>query len=97
MIVVHHRSHDAVAARRRGMYVYGGRPGRWGNPFVLVLEEDRTTVIRRFRRWFYAPEQAALRAAARLELQGNIMVGCFCKPRACHLDVIAAYVNRSRA
>ncbi|NIQ00983.1 MAG: DUF4326 domain-containing protein [Nitrospinaceae bacterium] len=43
--------------------------GKWGNPFMIKKGVmDRDEVIRRYRAYILAPEQAALREQARKEL-----------------------------
>lgn len=76
------------------MYVYCGRPSKWGNPFVIGAHGPRDAVIRLFHNWWYAPQRAQLRADAVRELAGKTL-GCFCAPKPCHCDVIAEFVNRS--
>jgi len=72
-----------------------GRPSKWGNPFSHLPKSaakfrcaGREEAMQRYREWVYAPEQAGLRAAARRELRGKVL-GCYCKPLACHGDVLA--------
>lgn len=62
------------------------------NPFYLGRDGDREEVLLKFAEYWYAPEQVDLRAQARKELPYRIL-GCWCKPKACHGDVIAGYVN----
>lgn len=69
-----------------------GRPGPWGNPFRIGRDGDRDAVILKFFEYWYAPEQAALRARARRELTGTVL-GCWCPPLRCHGHVIAAYCD----
>jgi hypothetical protein len=68
--------------------VYIGRGSKWGNPFRIGLDGDRTDVIKLYRAWLYDDRQAALLAAIKPELKGKVL-GCFCKPAACHGDVLA--------
>lgn len=81
-------------------YVYCGRRNNrkrlpqspYANPFRMGSEKERGFVIEQFRAYWYAPEQAELRAQARRELPGKVLV-CWCYMKACHCDVIAEYVN----
>ena len=91
--VIHCRFAAGVPA---GQYVYCGRPSKWGNPYAIGPHGKRAQVIRLFRLWWYAPEQAELRLEAVRELAGKIL-GCWCKPKDCHVDVIAEFVNRATA
>ena len=81
-----------VNKRHGGQGTYIGRPGKYGNPFILGRDGDRSKVIALYREWFYAPEQAALREDALVELAGKTLV-CWCKPQACHGDVLVEFLN----
>lgn len=67
--------------------VYIGRPGKWGNPYKIGVDGSRAQVIEKYRA--YLRTHPELVAAARAELVGKIL-GCYCKPQACHGDVLAA-------
>lgn len=75
--------------------VYIGRPGKgltgfFGNPY---FEGTRERNIERFKERFYTRINTEPVFKKRvLELKGK-RLGCFCKPRACHGDVIAEYLN----
>lgn len=67
-----------------------GQSGHFGNPFN---EYDRETNIRMFKTYFYKrieKDEEFLRRV--LELKGKIL-GCFCKPKDCHCDIIAEFLN----
>lgn len=87
-----------VYNRRRGWAqppadaVYVGRPSKWGNPFPLVREEDRASVLEEYRGWIHDVDNESLRQAARDELRGRDLV-CWCAPRACHADVLLEIAN----
>lgn len=79
--------------------VYGGRAGNgygggyFGNPFKLQRESDREKILALYRRFFAERIKRDPEFKRRcLALYGK-SVGCFCKPKACHLDVIAEWVN----
>lgn len=70
--------------------------GYFGNPFVLKNPNDaqeRVQVLQQYREWFLARIQRdpVFRQAV-LGLKGK-RLGCFCKPRECHGDVIAAWLE----
>lgn len=76
--------------------VYIGRPGKgqdgyFGNPFK---GSNRDQVIAQYKEYFYdrLKKDPEFRHNIRA-LKGKIL-GCFCKPKACHGDVIAEYLNR---
>jgi hypothetical protein len=76
-----------VHCRRAPFDVYIGRPGPWGNPFILGRDGDRQQVIEKYRAWLLA--QPELVARAQRELVGKVL-GCWCAPLTCHGDVLAA-------
>lgn len=66
--------------------VYVGRPSQWGNPFMIGRDGTREEVIEKFRGYLKAnPGWVNM---IRKELRGK-RLGCFCKPLACHGDVLA--------
>lgn len=65
--------------------VYIGRPSKWGNPFKITKNESRESVLARYRAWLLT--QSHLLGQLR-ELRGKTL-GCWCKPDACHGDVLA--------
>ena len=69
--------------------VYIGRGSKWGNPFRIGPDGDRDVVIAKFERWARAN---GLDKEARAELRGK-RLGCYCKPSACHGDVLAKWAN----
>ena len=78
--------------------VYIGRPGPWGNPYVIGRDGDRAEVIRKFRKDFnlailFPEGQWGFKSVERL--RGKILI-CFCFPQECHGDVIADYLNTGK-
>lgn len=74
--------------------IYIGRGSIWGNPYQIGIEGDRNEVIRKFK---YDFDKGFLKASESFDhnisiVKGKIM-GCHCKPAACHGDIIAAYIN----
>ena len=74
-------------------YIYIGRPSKWGNPFEIGKHGDREAVIRQYRQWITAGEGKHLLADLH-ELKGK-QLGCWCKPLACHGDVLAELTDAS--
>jgi hypothetical protein len=72
--------------------VYIGRGSKWGNPFRIGPDGDRTAVIETHERWL-ADRYHLLRALD--DLRGRDLV-CFCAPRACHGDLLRRLANASR-
>ena len=74
-----------VHCQREPYDVYIGRPSKWGNPFMIGVDGTRDEVIGLYRAWII--RQHNLLASLR-ELKGKVL-GCWCKPLACHGDVLA--------
>jgi hypothetical protein len=92
-------SKTTVANLRREPYdVYIGRAGHgqdgyFGNPIRLGRKNTREDVLHQYAKWF--AERVRTDADFRrrvLALRGK-RLGCFCKPLACHGDVIAVWVD----
>lgn len=82
--------HPLVTVRWKPHDVYIGRPGPWGNPFVLKHETERERVVAKYEAWLRT--QPELITRAKRELKGKTL-GCFCAPKACHGDVLARIAN----
>lgn len=78
-----------VHCKRESYDVYIGRPGKWGNPFVIGKHGNREQVIALYEAWLV--QQADL-VASLPELRGK-KLGCWCAPLACHGDVLARLAN----
>lgn len=70
--------------------VYIGRGSKWGNPFVIGRDGDRAEVIRLYRE--YLLSRPDLLAEVR-SLKGKTL-GCYCKPQACHGDLLALLADK---
>jgi hypothetical protein len=72
--------------------IYIGRGSPWGNPFVMKDKSDaeRDRVCDLYYDYFHGNKE--LKRRAREELRGKVL-GCYCKPKRCHGDIIADYVN----
>lgn len=79
-----------VHCRRSEYDIYIGRPGKWGNPFRIGPDGDRNEVIRKYREWIMGQPELL---ASLHELKGK-RLGCWCKPAACHGDVLVELVEK---
>lgn len=79
----HHRNAPSDA-------VYIGRGSEWGNPFIIGQDGTRDDVIALYQEMVEGSPD--LRARIKRELRGKDLV-CFCKPAACHGDIILAVAN----
>jgi hypothetical protein len=70
-----------------------GKDGYFGNPFRLKANEQRGATIERYKDYVDNRMKTDAEFARRVhELKGRTL-GCFCKPEACHGEIIAAYLN----
>jgi len=89
-------------------YLYLGHLSYWGNGYLLHgrsdrLEERRTEMVQKHRPDFSGRLSMPSDGDRVLnEMPSRMMKewmgkrqGCFCKPRACHGDVLVDYLNRS--
>ncbi|QYZ66999.1 MAG: hypothetical protein OI74_02920 [Gammaproteobacteria bacterium (ex Lamellibrachia satsuma)] len=74
-------------------FEYIGRGSYWGNPYSMYEEgDDRDEVIRKYRYDFEFDKFINIEKSKVYDLAGK-RLGCFCKPAACHGDVLAEYLN----
>lgn len=78
---------------------YIGRPGKWGNPFIinewngkLGRHMTRDDVITEHRYWLLNTEEGKRLLAQIHELRGCDLK-CFCVPEACHGDTLIELAN----
>ena len=91
-----------VNIRKENYDVYIGRAtgerGKWGNPFTHIKDKQtkaefvvdtREQAIEKYREWIM--QQPTLLACLP-ELKGQ-RLGCFCKPKSCHGDILVELVT----
>ena len=69
---------------------YIGRGTKFGNDYSIGPDGTREDVIAKHKKDFYADPE--LEEAVWVELRGEIL-GCFCKPLACHGDTYVEYIE----
>jgi len=65
--------------------VYCGRPGPFGNPFVIGRDGTRVEVLEKYAKWL--KKNKRLIEQARQELIGKTC-GCYCVPEPCHVEIL---------
>ena len=68
------------------------RPNKYGNPYAIGVDGTREEVIQLYESWVqetYAIEEIVE------ELEGKTL-GCWCKPKPCHVDVLVKLINGYR-
>ncbi len=74
-----------VVNRRKEQFThYIGRPSVFGNPYTLALF-SREEAIQKYEAYVRA-DQALMKEIE--ALPADAILGCWCKPQACHGDVI---------
>ena len=89
MVVLNRRGRPNNELREGEVYI--GRGTKWGNPYVIGADGDRTTVIKKYKRWLFM-EATWLVFEARAELRNRSLV-CWCAPEPCHGDVLNHIAN----
>ena len=89
-----------VNIRRNEYDMYIGRAGHghdgiFGNPFSATKDGGRERAIALYREYFLKRLRTDQEFATRIEGLRGKRLGCFCKPKACHGDVIAEYLENT--
>lgn len=106
--VVNVRSPEWAAALAAGTAVYIGRPCRgfgaspFGNPWKVGHKTGlkRGEAVQRYREWAYGNREHPTGLAFPHELLETLrgkVLGCWCKPDACHGDVLVRLLDEVRA
>lgn len=82
-----------VHCKKEKYDVYIGRPGKWGNPFVIGKDGNRKQVLEKYSNYLLNNTTIANSIH---ELEGKIL-GCWCKPNDCHGDILASIANPSKS
>ena len=79
----------------KGKSVYIGRGSPFGNPFHIGKDGDRDEVIKKYRRFF--SDRMVVDPAFEKEVNNiakDAVLTCYCKPSACHGDIIKEYLDK---
>lgn len=88
---------SVVHCKKDRFDVYIGRPSKWGNPFTHLSDrKTRARFIVRSREEAIQRYEEYLSSSGLIadieELRGKVL-GCWCKPKACHGDVLVRILN----
>lgn len=80
--------------------VYIGRGSIWGNPFThkegtkaQIVVSSREAAVKAYRGWLWNQLRVGnITKEMLIELDGK-RLGCYCKPQACHGDVIVMAIK----
>lgn len=73
-------------------YIPIGRGTMWGNPYIIGVDGDRNEVIQKYETYLRGNPQLLSELP---KLDGEVL-GCFCKPKCCHGDIIIKLLNERR-
>ena len=74
---------------KRSQYThYIGRPGVFGNPFIIGRDGTRAEVIKKYEVLARSPLRGAAIREAIKTLPADAVLGCWCSPQPCHGDII---------
>lgn len=87
-----------VHCKKEPYDVYIGRPSLWGNPFTHhsdketkaeFVVESRREAIKLYEEYIRSKPELMAKI---MELKGKTL-GCWCKPKSCHGDIIVKIIN----
>lgn len=64
-----------------------------GNPFKIGRDGNREEVIRKYRSYLNNCIRVVDELNRLKDMSDDTVLGCWCKPKACHGDVIVSAVN----
>ena len=80
-----------VHCKRESYDVYIGRGSKWGNPYshkqgtkAKYIVASREEAIAKYKEWIFTQPQLL----ADLEELRNKRLGCWCRPKICHGDIL---------
>jgi hypothetical protein len=79
-----------VHCKKERYDIYIGRPSKWGNPFREGKDGTRKEVIDKYRKYILSNKELM---NSLHELEGKVL-GCWCKPKACHGDVLVELIEK---
>jgi hypothetical protein len=71
----------------------------WGNPFKIGKDGTRDEVIEKYQMWLEGSDFKDFKQEERRMILDNISdlrgktLGCWCKPKGCHGDILASKAN----
>ena len=71
-----------------------GKDGYFGNPIKLLKGQPRGSTIEKYKEYFYKRLENDPEFKFKIKALKNKTLGCFCKPHACHGDVIKEYLDK---
>lgn len=85
----------AVNIRKEKCDVYCGRGSKYGNPYVIGEDGNRDDVISLYRNWLWNEIQTRRITIKELQSLNGKKLGCYCKPKRCHCDILVNAIKWS--
>jgi len=86
-----------IKGMKKGSYIYIGRGSVYGNRFIIGVDGNREECIALYKKVLWQQicslgplGKAVVSLAA---CRTDLVLGCYCKPKACHGDVIASCIR----
>lgn len=79
-----------VHCKKEQFDIYIGRPTKWGNPFSIGKDGTREEVIKKYENYLLGNTDL-MNSLHELK---NKTLGCWCKPKDCHGDILLKYANK---
>jgi len=87
-----------VHCKKEKYDIYIGRPTLWGNPFIIGKDGNRDEVVEKFEYWVRnSNNDQAIFIRNNIHNLYNKTLGCWCKPHACHGDILVKILNEYRS
>ena len=89
-----------VHCKKEEFDVYIGRGSKWGNPYshregtlAQFVVSDRAEAIAKYEDYLLSSDDLM---KSLNELRGKTL-GCWCKPKSCHGDILLKYANQKNS
>ena len=69
----------------------------FGNPFVVGSQYTQEQAVEAFKTWLYSDDGYDCRVRVMSSVKPGMKLGCYCKPKPCHVDVIIEYWKQNYA
>lgn len=86
-----------VHCKKQKFDVYIGRGSMWGNPYshksgtkAIHIVKTRKEAIDKFEEYLLGN----IELMSQLHTLKGKVLGCYCKPKSCHGDVLIKYINK---
>jgi hypothetical protein len=85
-----------VHCKKEPFDVYVGRGSKWGNPYshkegtlAEKVVNSRSEAVKKYEEYLLSNDELM---SSLSELKGKTL-GCWCKPKSCHGDILLKYAN----